>query len=78
LHPEGEVVRELIAELRAGVVLIREQFLDAGVAPKEVERAAVIGEAFLQRGEMEDLIVAGVLAEIGPGDDLVAGLEVRE
>ncbi len=69
---------ELIGEFFAGVVLVREQFLDEGAAAEEIEGAAVVGEALLERGQMQDLIVAGVLAEVGAADDLIAGLEVHE
>ena len=77
LHPERKVVGELIGEFFAGVVLVGKQFLNEGVAAQEIEGAAVIGEAFLPRGQMQDLIVTSVLAEIGAADDLIAGLEVH-
>ncbi len=77
LHSQREVVGELIGEFIAGVVLVGEQLLDEGVAAEEIEDAAVVGEAFLERGQMQDLIVAGVLAEVGAANDLIAGLEVH-
>lgn len=78
LHPEGEVVRELEAEFLSGVALIRKQLLNVCVAPVKIEGTAFVGEPFLQGGQVQDLVEPGVLEEVRPADDLVAGLEVQE
>jgi hypothetical protein len=44
----------------------------------EIYGAASVGEVFWDGGQMEDLVVAGVLAEIGAADDAIADFEVDQ
>ena len=56
------MVAHLVGEFFAGVVFAGEEFFDVGVANEEIDGAAVVGEVFGDGGEVEDLVVAGVVA----------------
>jgi hypothetical protein len=48
------------------------------VVDVEIYGAASVGEVFWDAGQMEDLVVAGVLAEIGAAHDAIADFEVDQ
>lgn len=72
LHPQGEVVGELEAEGLAGELLAGIQLFDVVVVDEEVQGAAGLGNAVVHGGQVQDLVVASGLTQVGAIDDLVA------
>ena len=78
LDPDREVVGHLEGKFGPAVVLAGEEFVDARVVDKEIEGAAVVREIFRNCRHVQDLIVAGIKAEIRAFDQPVASLELHE